>query len=133
MRPQIKHILRPQVLWLSLSAGLVYAAGSAPLAPETVPLAKWIYAVVLSTWGGLAQTLQRFAAGAETSAWPLLIARDVVCSVSAGVLVFMACLHFEIAPMLNAIAVFIAGYGGSRTLDVVFTKLESRIKGGAHD
>jgi len=113
------------IVWLG-SAGWVLAASQASLLPDTIPLVQYLYALALSFWGGLASTLQRYARADENGNAVLLIARDVVCSLSAGLLAFYALSHFAVPPMLAAIGVFVAGYGGSRALEAVYTALEKR-------
>ena len=115
------------VVWLG-SAGWVLAATQASLLPDTIPLVQYLYALALSFWGGLASTLQRYARADESGNQFILIARDVVCSISAGLLAFYALSHFAVPPMLAAIGVFIAGYGGSRALEAAYTALENRGK-----
>ena len=123
----VKGVVLLKLLWLLCTASLVYAADRAAISPETIPAAKWAYALALSFWGGITMLLQKFARGDITARWPLAIGSGVVSSVSAGVLIFFGALHMEVPPLLNAIAVFIAGYGGSRTLDSLFTRLEKQI------
>jgi len=115
------------IVWLG-SAGWVLAASQASLLPDTIPLVQYLYALALSFWGGLASTLQRYARADENGNAVLLIARDVVCSLSAGLLAFYALSHFAVPPMLAAIGVFISGYGGSRALEAAYTALENRGK-----
>jgi hypothetical protein len=115
------------IVWLG-SAGWVLAAEHAMVLPSTIPLVQYLYAFALSFWGGLAATMQRWARADETGKPLLLFARDVVCSLSAGFLAFYAASHFALPPMLAAISVFVAGYGGSRTLEAVYTALEARAK-----
>jgi hypothetical protein len=113
------------VVWLG-SAGWVLAAERAMLLPDTIPLVQYAYAFALSFWGGLAATVQRWARADETGKPLLLFFRDLVCSISAGMVAFYAASHFAVPPMLAAISVFVAGYGGSRALEAVYTALEKR-------
>jgi len=127
MRALFKGLGLAKLLWLLCTATLLYAADRAALSPETVPVAKWLYAFALSFWGGITMLLQKFARGEGTERWPLVIASSVASSLAAGLVVFMGALHMDVPPMLNAICVFIGGYGGSRTLDAVFARLEKNI------
>jgi len=113
------------IVWLG-SAGWVLAAEQALLLPDTIPLVQYLYAFALSFWGGLAATVQRWARADETGKPVMLFIRDLVCSISAGMVAFYADSHFAVPPMLSAISIFVAGYGGSRALEAVYTALEKR-------
>lgn len=107
--------------------GWVLAADDV-LSPEMIPLIKYGYAIGLSFWGGLAAFLQRFAAGTEVGKWYVLLGRDSISSTLAGVLTFLGATHFAIAPLLAAIFISIAGYGGSRALELYFNKLAKKVE-----
>jgi CHASE2 domain-containing sensor protein len=122
-----RALLIVKVFVWSLSALTVLAADRVALLPDTIPLAQYLYALALSSMGGITSMLQRFARADEKGKVWLLVARDVVCSVAAGFIAFYALTHFEIAPMLAAIGVFLSGYGGSRFLEAVYTRFENRV------
>ena len=97
------------------------------LSPETIPLVKYLYALGLSFWGGMAAFLQRFAAGTEVGKWFVLLGRDTISSTLAGILTFLLATHFAVPPLLAAVGVSIAGYGGSRALEIYFNKLAKKV------
>lgn len=107
------------------NAGWVLAADGA-LTPDQVPLVQYAYAFVLSFWGGMAATLQRWSQGTERGAWWLVLWRDTVCSTLAGLLVFFLAKHYATPPMLAAVAVSVAGYGGSLVLDALLARLTKK-------
>lgn len=108
------------------NAGWVLAAQEV-LTPDQVPLLQYLYAVVLSAWGGMAATLQRWSKGTEQGRWWLVLWRDVTCSTLAGVVAFFATKHWDVAPMLAAILVSVAGYGGSVFLDAVLARMVKQV------
>jgi hypothetical protein len=122
----IRSIFRRAAMatWV-VQAGLVFAAQEV-ITPETIPLIQWAYAMALSIAGGAASSLTRYAGGAPTMKWHLELARDFVCSVLAGVLTMLACLHFAVPPLLAAIFVALAGWGGSKTLEWAFERAQRR-------
>lgn len=71
----------------------------------------------LALIGGLASTLQKLAEGTteHRSVW-LEILRDMVTSLVAGIATFLALEYFKSDAILEAGAILIAGYGGSRVL-----------------
>jgi len=127
MRALFKGLCLAKLLWLLCTATLLYAADRAALSPETVPFLKWLAALLLAFWGGITMLLQKFAKGDGNERWELMIVSGVASSLLAGVVMFMAGMHFEVPSMLNYIFVTIAGYGGSRTLDAFLSRLEKNI------
>lgn len=105
-------------LWLA-QAGLVLAAQQV-MSPETIPLIQWGYTLVLALAGGAAASLTRYAGGAPTAKWRLELGRDFVCSGLAGVIVLLGSSHFGVPPLLAAIGIALAGWGGSKTLEWAF-------------
>jgi hypothetical protein len=121
-----KRLLEIKIVFWACAPAIAMASTTA-LDPSTVPLAKWTYALILSAWGGLANLLQRWGSADEQGSLALFVTRAFVCSISAGVLTFFICLHYNVAPFLAAIAVFLGGYGGARFLDFLYAQFESRI------
>ncbi len=122
----IQQIFRRVVvaLWVA-QAGLVLAAQEV-ISPETIPLVQWGYTIVLSLAGGAAASFTRYAGGASTDRWKLELGRDFFCSVLAGVLALFGALHFQVPPLLAAIAVALSGWGGSRSLEWAFERWQKR-------
>jgi hypothetical protein len=123
----IREIFRRAAIgvWV-LQAGLVLGAQSV-MAPDTIPLIQWAYTVALALAGGAAASFTRYAAGAPTDRWKLELGRDFFCSLLAGVLALFVGLHYEVPPLLAAVAIAAAGWGGSRLLELAYKKYQRRV------
>lgn len=109
------------------NAGWVLAADEV-LTLEKIPLVQYGYALLLSAWGGLAATLVRWGQGLENAKWWLVLVRDCVCSTLAGLLIFLLAKFINAPPTLSAVAVSVAGYGGSRVLEILLRRLEKKVE-----
>lgn len=87
---------------------------------EAIPIKAFIYVLALSIIGGTAGTLAKLSRNdIVVRNLPLEIAKDIVASLVAGLLVFFFSSWWEsINFWLQAALVTMAGYGGSRVLDV---------------
>lgn len=110
-----------------LQARLVLAAQEI-LAPETIPVLQYVFALSLALLGGVASTLQRYAQGAPLDRWKLEVTRDIVCSILAGLVAFYGCKHWGVPSMLAAIFVMAAGWGGARFIEKAYRRAEKRVE-----
>lgn len=110
-----------------LQVGLVLGATEV-ISPETIPLAKYLYVVTLAFVGGAASTLTRWGRGGDSADWRLIIARDFFCSELAGILTFFIALNIGSSPLMIAVYVALAGWGGSRAVEALYERF-----GGAKD
>jgi hypothetical protein len=125
IQPNIHQV---RLVWLTfflLSSGVARAAEPLILLPDTIPLFQYGFSLALSILGGAANSVQRWAKGTEVGNVYLLLARDFICSVSSGMIVFFAAIHYTPPSALAVIGIFIGGYGGSRALDFLYNKSES--------
>lgn len=113
-------------LWLLCWATAAIAGGSvtfdqdlANVAPEAIALT-----LVLSLLGGVANTLQKLARvdAPPVRSVTLEVAKDLVVGVVAGLAAFFISEWMEWKWALEALAVTLAGYGGSRVLDAVLNR-----------
>lgn len=108
------------IFWCSF----VYAAEN-PLVEglESIPAKAMIYVLVLSIVGGAAGTLTKLTRpDVVVRNLSLEIAKDVLTSVLAGALIFF---FTSWQPWISfwpqAILITLAGYGGSKVIDMLFT------------
>ena len=93
-----------------------------------VPMTAWLLTIVLALLGGLAATLQRLSTDLDAMrSVRLEITKDLVASVVAGLAVFFVCEWQGIGSMLEAVAITMAGYGGSLVLDKLLARAIKRI------
>jgi hypothetical protein len=104
-----------------------YAAEPILVLPDGIPLFQYLYAFALSVWGCLAANIQRWAKADVELGKVLRIVVDFVSSTSAGLIVFFGAMHYQPPAYLAAIAVFAAGYGGSRLLEKIYQRLEKKV------
>lgn len=104
------------------SGTLAYAAEN-PLVIgiESIPLKAIGYVLMLSIVGGMAGTLTKLARpDIVVRNLPLEIAKDVITSIVAGMLAFFFTSWSDaISFWPQAIAITMAGYGGSKVLDIM--------------
>jgi hypothetical protein len=126
-RPSAASIRLVWLCFFLCSSGVAHAAAPLLLLPEGIPLTQYGFAFALSLLGGSANSIQRWAKAAEVGNVYLLLARDFICSVSAGMLTFFAAMHWreQMPSALAVIGIFIGGYSGSRALDFFQQKAES--------
>lgn len=118
-------VMKLLVLWGA--SWTVYAAEPVLVLPEGIPLFQYLYTFALSVWGCLAANIQRWAKADAELGKATRIIIDFVSSTSAGLIVFFAAMHYQPPAYLAAIAVFAAGYGGSRLLEKVYQRLEKKV------
>ncbi|UVA80481.1 MULTISPECIES: phage holin family protein [Pandoraea] len=83
-----------------------------------------VLTVVFSLLGGVANTLQKLARvdAPPVRSVPLEVAKDLVVGVVAGLAAFFVSEWMEWRWALEALAITLAGYGGSRVLDAVLNR-----------
>lgn len=91
---------------------------------EAIPLKALAYVFVLSVVGGAAGTLTKLARpDAQVRNLSLEIAKDVLTSIVAGMLAFFITMWWkDVNYWLQAGLVTMAGYGGSKVLDVALAE-----------
>jgi hypothetical protein len=94
----------------------------------SIPLVAWAITVMLSAIGGAAATLQRLSSAGDLSRWKLEVARDLVCSIVAGLVAFFFCEAIDVSSATEAGAITVAGYGSSKVLDMFLTKFQQKIE-----
>lgn len=113
-----------QAIWAYLCvqwSAVAYAAEHPLVAGiESIPLAAMLYVFALSIVGGAAGTLTKLARPEiQVRNLPLEIAKDIVASIAAGMLVFFFTSWWkDVNFWLQAALVTMAGYGGSKVLDL---------------
>jgi hypothetical protein len=95
------------------------------LVPFGIPWVEWLYVLGLSLWGATAAVLHRLSTGRPRKR--ILVARDLVSSTLASVLVFLACDYWKVPKALAAIAFTLAGYGGVRFLETAYASVAARL------
>ncbi|KAK1548192.1 hypothetical protein Q3G72_001039 [Acer saccharum] len=87
---------------------------------EAIPLKAALYVLVLSVVGGAAGTLNKLAQpDLQIRNLPLEIAKDTIMSVVAGMLTFFMTSWISVITFWpQAILITVAGYGGSKVLDL---------------
>jgi hypothetical protein len=84
----------------------------------SIPVAAVAVAVVIALIGGCASTLAKIASpDVAIVNLSLVVVRDIMASLVAGLATFFFCAWREWSPLLAAICILIAGYGGSRVLE----------------
>jgi hypothetical protein len=114
-------------LILCCASWTAVAAEPVIVLPDGIPLFQYLYAFALSVWGCLAANIQRWAKADEEFGKLTRISIDFFSSTSAGLIVFFGAMHYQPPAYLAAIAIFAAGYGGSRLLEKVYQRLEKKV------
>jgi hypothetical protein len=130
----VQKLIRYRWLWLAIvwppSAWAAAITFDDDLAH--IPFAAVAMCLFLSFIGGLASTLQKLAvqAPAVRSLW-LEIVKDLVVSLVAGLLAFFVSEWLNFEAVLEAGAITLAGYGGSRVLDRLLDRALRTVDSGA--
>lgn len=120
-----KSLQLKYAIWacLFLNWGAVAYAAENPLVEglESIPIKALGYVLALSIVGGTAGTLTKIARpDLIVRNLPLEITKDMVASIVAGLLAFFGTMWWEgVNFWLQAALVTMAGYGGSRVLDMM--------------
>lgn len=120
-----KSLQLKYAIWacLFLNWGAVAYAAENPLVEglESIPIKALGYVLALSIVGGTAGTLTKIARpDVLVRNLPLEITKDMLASVVAGLLVFFVTMWWEgVNFWLQAALVTMAGYGGSKVLDMM--------------
>lgn len=120
-----KSLQLKYAIWacLILNWGAVAYAAENPLVEgiESIPIKALGYVLALSIVGGTAGTLTKIARpDVLVRNLPLEITRDMLASIVAGLLVFFVTMWWEgVNFWLQAALVTMAGYGGSKVLDMM--------------
>lgn len=115
-------------VYLLLNWSVVAYAAENPLVEgiESIPVKAMLYVFALSTVGGAAGTLTRMASPSRPTVTnlPLEISKDVMSSLLAGILAFFftSWAKDTISFWPQAALITLAGYGGSKTLDIALTE-----------
>lgn len=109
------------------AATQVVGAFGADLA--SVPAIAYLITVILSGIGGAASTLQRLSSAPDLSRWKLEVARDLVCSIAAGLVAFFFCEAMHWGSASEAGAITVAGYGSSKILDLFLSRFTTSVEG----
>lgn len=92
--------------------------------PSNLPLIAYLWVIILSSLGGFVSYIRKSKQKKKDKIIIFIeLASEILISVFAGVLVFYACEHFQVAPLLTAIFVAISGYLGGNTLDLITKKV----------
>lgn len=112
-----------------LFLGFVSSAHATTMALDTdyIPVTKLGYVILMSIWGALAALLQRFASDEGFTKWRIVVARDLVNSSLAAVIVFLVCDHYKVPPGIQTICFTLAGYGGARFMEAAYSKFVEKI------
>ena len=86
----------------------------------------FLYAIVLSVWGGFVQYANRVRTG-ERWSWTSMLLDLVVCSF-AGLIAFFACQAVGIKDWQAAIVIAVTAHEGMRTI-VFFVQLRDKVLG----
>lgn len=110
---------------LIIATAFAYAADANEFVAgiEAIPLAAFKYVAVLSFAAGTGATLIKVARpDVIVRSLPLEIAKDLFCSVIAGVLVFGFTSWVGLTMWPQLILILMAGFGGTQVLDVALAK-----------
>lgn len=89
--------------------------------PMTYSLLTYAGVVALAGWGGVVNWVQRRKDGRAFSFVELV--GEICVSGFSGLLAFWICEHYEVAPLLTAPVVGVAGHLGSRTVFILEKRL----------
>ena len=124
MRPNIAQVRIVWLIFFLLTSSIAKAAEPVLLLPDGIPAFQYMFAFLLSAMGGMANGLKKWANGFETANVKTSIASDAVSSVCAGFIAFFGALHYRPPSAIAVIVIFIFAYGGSRLLDLLYSKSE---------
>jgi hypothetical protein len=93
----------------------------------SIPMIAYLITVILSGIGGAASTLQRLSSAPDLTRWRLEVARDLVCSVAAGLVAFFFCEAMHWGSASEAGAITVAGYGSSKVLDLFLSRFTQKV------
>ena len=124
MRPDIISVRIVWLLFFLLTSSIARAAEPILLLPDGIPAFQYLFAFLLSIMGGAANGLKKWANGFQPEKVKMSIASDAVSSVCAGFIAFFGALHYRPPSALAVIVIFIFAYGGSRLLDLLYSKSE---------
>ncbi|CAJ3202197.1 Uncharacterised protein [Burkholderia pseudomallei] len=93
----------------------------------SIPIIAYVITVILSSIGGAASTLQKLSNAEDLSRWKLHVARDMVSSIAAGLLMFFIAESFRWDSAQEAAAITVAGYGSSKLFDAVMTRILQKV------
>ncbi len=107
--------------WLTAMWSASAAAAQAVFVTDlsAIPLAAVAVAIVIALLGGSAATLAKIASPKlEIHNMWLVVLADMVSSLVAGLAMFFLIAWREGPPLLAAVCILVAGYGGSRVLEL---------------
>lgn len=112
-----------KICWAWITAMWSASAAAAQVVFVTdlsaIPLAAVAVAIVIALLGGSASTLAKIASPKlEIRNMWLTVLADMVASMAAGLGAFFLIAWLEKPPLLAAVCILVAGYGGSRVLDL---------------
>lgn len=108
-------------------------AAEAAKDPTSYSLLTYAWVVALSAWGGMVRFIRKVKAGEMSlKQASLTLAGEIVTSAFAGVVTFYACEANDVAPLMTAVLVGVAGHMGGRALEPV-EQLFKRWFGGKGD
>ena len=85
-----------------------------------IPPLALVLVAVLSVLGGLTSTLRKMHDRSEAvRSFGLLIAKDVLSSLSAGMLTFFITESYNVDSLLQAVAIYAAGFSSARVLNAL--------------
>lgn len=85
-----------------------------------IPPLALVLVAVLSVLGGLTSTLRKMHDRSEAvRSFGLLIAKDVLSSLSAGMITFFITESYDIDSLLQAVAIYAAGFSSARVLNAL--------------
>lgn len=118
-----KNVQLKQVLWAYIIfcwASIVYASEpSFAEGIESIPFKAVGYVAVLSVLGGMAATLPKIINPAvQIRNLSLEIAKDVVCSFVAGLIVFFIAIWFTWPWSMTCLLILLGGAGNAKFLDM---------------
>ena len=106
--------------WLSVMWTASAAAAQQTFVTDlaAIPIAAVAVAVVIALVGGAGATLRKIAEpNVQIHSLKLVVASDMASSMLVGLATFFLCAWREAPPLLAAVCILVAGYGGSRVLD----------------
>lgn len=121
-----------RVLILAAGIGSASAAELAPVKdPLAYPLKQYLFILALSLLGGLAGWYNKVRKGQLAATNLMALIGELCTSALSGLLAFYLCEYMNLAPVLTAAAVGVAGHMGTRGINWIEDHLKRKVDSSA--